>query len=259
MEKRVPRYYKVSLFGIGNFFSLYEKKHLQEWEFHIEKIREIPVYRLEQKEMKVISNATGNYECYKGYQLEAGFMKACNSFGKDDFFYDKEEGLIFYMSTFIYAERKGNAYFDLVTGLEIPRYAIEQVEKVTTVDDYLQLNFNMRAILFSMPLYQEKFMIVLKSYENRREALLRLEAKNNIHKRSLEEGKDFNLTQEGIDSCPMVDKRGILLGESQNALTFEQLIAYKKEIVDAGIQNKIDFSIQKIKKRMSDLHLENKK
>ncbi len=247
MEKRVPRYYKISLFGIGSFFSLCEKKRLQKQEFHIEETREIPVYRLEQKEMRAISNETGNYECYSGYQLEARFMKACNSFTKDSFFYDAEEGFLFYMNTFVYAERRGDTYFDLVTEQEIPRYAMEQVEKVVTAQDYIQLESNLRAILFSMPFYQEQFMDVLKSYESRKEALLRLEIRNN--KKSVGETIDSDVMLEKIDKNTGIEKWEILLGELKNDLTFEQLITYKKQIVDTGLQNKIDLTIQKIKNK----------
>ena len=54
---------------------------------------------------------------------------------------------------------------------------------------------------------------------------------------------------EKIDKNTGIEKWEILLGELKNDLTFEQLITYKKQIVDTGLQNKIDLTIQKIKNK----------
>lgn len=255
IEKRIPRYYKIALFGIGAFFSLYEKRQLQEGEYHKEETREIPIYRLEQKNVKVISNETDNYESYRGYQTQVGFINACNSFEKDGFFYDEGENLLFYTSTFIYAERKKDAYFDLVTGLEIPRYAIEQVEKVTTLDDYKQLECNIRQILAFMTLYQEKFVDILKSYENRKEALIRLKTRDTFDERRMARSGqliasdyfDLSINQLMEEKEYVVEKPEIISGEPCDNITFEELIAYKREIVDSGIQSQIDSDMKKIK------------
>ena len=77
--------------------------------------------------------------------------------------------------------------------------------------------------------------------------MLRLEIRNN--KKSVGETIGSDVMPEKIDKNTLIEDREMLLGELQNDLTFEQLITYKKQIVDAGLQNKIDLTIQKIKNK----------
>lgn len=222
-QKRIPRYYKISLFGIGSVFSIYEKRNLQEEEYHMEEERELPIYRLEQRMNPIFSNEKDSLENYLGFQVEVGTMKACNSFIEDDFFYDKDKGLLLYMNTFIYAEQRKGQYFDLVTGIEIPKHAIEQVEKVTTIDDYIQLESNLQAIVPYVYLYQKQFMDILSSYSNKLDAL----------------------AQHGTLYLEEEIKRTIP-GSLEEELTFEQVIDYKREIVDSGLAHQIEFYMEKI-------------
>ncbi len=226
MEQRIPHYYKMALFDVGFVFSLCEERTLQEGEYHKEETREIPVYRLEQKEKQVVFGGTNYEENYIGQQLKAGTINACNSFGKDKFFYDEEKKIVFYASTFIYAERKNDTLYDLVTGSEIPKYAIEQMERVATVEDYIQLRSNVQAIEPYVDLYQKQFIDILISNANRKGALARLQTKG-----------------------ALVEKIERTLEDFDDTWMSEQRIDYKKEVVDSGIQNKIDTYMKKIEKK----------
>ncbi len=222
-EKRIPRFYKISLFGIGSVFSIYEKRKLQEEEYHREEERELPIYRLEQRMNPLFSNETNSLEKYLGFQVEVGTMKACNSFIEDDFFYDKDEGILLYMNTCIYAEQRKGQYFDLVTGIEIPKHAIEEVKKVITIDDYIQFESNLQAIVPYVYLYQKQFMDILSSYSNKLDALV----------------------QQGTLYLEEEIKRSIP-GSLEEGFTFEQVIDYKRKIVDSGLAHQIEFYMEKI-------------
>ncbi len=215
-------YYRIALVGVGSVFSISERRSLKEGEYHLEEEREIPLYELKQKENKIFSSMTPYKESYIANNVEAGKLNACNSFFQDNFFYGKEEKLLLYTNTFMYAERRENRYFDLVTDLEIPTYAIEDIERVTTFYDYMRLESNLRAILPYIELYKEQFIRILVSNQNRQHAFARLQSKSGVME--IPDKAQYNLQREVFFPQAQADK----------------------EVVAAGLDVKIESCVKKI-------------
>lgn len=222
MEEKIHRYYRISLVGVGPVFSISERKSLKEGEYHLEEEREIPLYELKQKEEHISSIKVPYKESYIANHVEIGGLKACNSFLHDNFFYDKEEKLLLYTNTFIYAKQRENTYFDLVTDLEIPRYAIENIERVVTFCDYMQLESNLEAILPYIERYKEHFISILVSNKNRQHAIARFQTKGGA-----------------------VMPRQIVY-KPQIEFSLQQLIQAKKEILASELPDRIETCVKRI-------------
>lgn len=181
IQAETETYYEIVLANSAEKifdFSLYEKKSLKPTEYHLPKQKTTGKYTaLIETERQVVPS----YYCdikpvsYRGFQFEKIEYIIENDPKIDGFSYDRENEIVVYKSTYIYAFKKKGKFYDLITGKEIPTELITSTNKVRFLEDYRVMYENLEGIKEHVAVYKSQLETALSALKvdnkNKREAL----------------------------------------------------------------------------------------
>lgn len=179
-------YFLVSLLGNSNrMLSLQEEKRLSESEYHpvdTEEVGEYYILEKIEKEAKYCllpSDVSG--EVYQTYEFQPVSFQRVNNFTLDGFLYDQEREVVFYAYIYgLYAVKRGDAYYSVITDEEIPKEVIDGISKRETVDDFMDMIEDLEIIGKHKELYlkimKEAICLLMEGVNNKRVARNRSKA-----------------------------------------------------------------------------------
>lgn len=183
-EINLDQYFCISLESCQGMFSIYEHRKLSSNQYHRCDFVNKGIY----KRLREVEKENGRRiyswnlfpERYQDYEFEMTEYQVNNDAIVDGFEYDSKNEIIVYESIYgLYAVSDGEIYYDVMTGEEIPWYAVGSVEEVLKPKQFQNMMEDLKIIKKHMPAYikmlDEIFLKLKKGAENRELAAKRYE------------------------------------------------------------------------------------
>ena len=145
------------------------------------------------------SDASG--EVYQTYEFHPVNFKKVNNSNSDGFLYDQEREIVFYAYIYgLYAVKRGDAYYSVITDEEIPKEVIAGVSKRESLDDFMDMAEDLEIIRKHKELYlkivTEDIRLLMEGVNNKRMARERSKANYEKTKRAYETSKESQREKE---------------------------------------------------------------
>lgn len=204
-------YFLVNLLGNSHgMLSLQEEKRLLEGEYHpvdTEETGEYYVLEAKEKEVKYcLSSSNTPGEVYQAYEFQPVSFKKVNDSTLDGFLYDQERGVVFYAYIYgLYAVKRENAYYSVITGEEIPTAVMDGISKRQTLDDFMDMVEDLEIIGQHKELYlnviTEDIRLLMEGANNKRLARNRSKANYEKARRAYAKTEDAKRKKEAKEKA----------------------------------------------------------
>ena len=145
------KYFRLRLISSKGLISIHEKLVLSPSEYHHKKNDNTNNYQVLVEVEKKVGSAIYSLgvipEVYKTWEFQDVTYHVINDYDIDGFEYDKKQNVVFYGFIYgIYATKRGDIYYDVITDEEIPRDIISSILEIEKVDNYQEMIEDLKII-----------------------------------------------------------------------------------------------------------------